>query len=313
MHDLNLNLHVGVASSIEINSTENSIPRYASQFFPLASELRVLSQPRGYPDIGDFPAFVTRTDADQPTYLYHVEVGVNAFHPDFEGLEIEWLYPGWTKYLGWNFPGEMPPDFYPIRSRYGHSTATASKAIGRIYGSNRNRATKLVVVKMDSLSVAAMCEVFQTVWEDISQKGRALHSVLTVSWGWDPAPGEDPLRQDFRMFPGWFKMYDWLRCLTNAGVLVTVAAGNDALEYDPVLRRRRDFTDSVPAVLASLYRNPLPLVVVGGTQFDGQRWIESQKTAGTYGPQIHAPAYRITCAAADSSGYEILTGTSFGE
>ena len=67
-------------------------PVYATQTSLAAIELRVLSQPRNGISIDDYPNYVY-PEQIQTTYICHVETGISKAHEDFQGREVEWLYP----------------------------------------------------------------------------------------------------------------------------------------------------------------------------------------------------------------------------
>lgn len=109
-----------------------------------AEELCVLSQPPDSSDISHFQNYVYPVGgpsggAESQTFVYHAELGINPLHDDFSFRTIEWLYTGRTKFLGEDSPVESP------LSLGGHSSCTASKLAGMIYGAAKDAI--LVVVE----------------------------------------------------------------------------------------------------------------------------------------------------------------------
>lgn len=62
----------------------------------------------------------------------------------------------------------------------GHSTCTASKAAGMIYGASKS--ATLVVVKIPDLSERAIGEVLARIFKDVITKNRQGRSVISISW-----------------------------------------------------------------------------------------------------------------------------------
>ncbi len=157
------------ASESYFPTPENITPNYTTQIAPAATELRVLSQPKNGGPIERYRNYVYRKDKIQETYIYHVEFGINSAHEDFAGREPEWvILPGADR------TKEESPMGIP-----GHSTCTASKAIGNIYGASKK--AKLVVVKMRSLTLRDVEEALDSTRDYILDHRRAGRSVVSIS------------------------------------------------------------------------------------------------------------------------------------
>jgi len=94
---------------------------------------------------------------------------------DFQGIPIEWVWTPLQVFKGGQTRTEAPS------TSFGHSTCTASKAAGKIYGSNKD--TNLVVVKMPDYSEVSIAEVLWTIHDHVAANRRGSSSVVTVSWG----------------------------------------------------------------------------------------------------------------------------------
>ena len=261
---------------------------YFIQESPVAAELRALSQPRGSDPINFYPNYVYPV-GQRPTYIYHVELGINEQHLDFRGRNVEWLYTELSKQVGANTRTEAP-------AGGGHSTCTASKAVGNLYGASK-KAT-LVVVKMPDLSQPSAYEVLDTVIDDIHYQDRKATSVVSVSW---TAPFASFLAQ---------RLEQQIIELMAMGVPFVCAAGNAAQEPD-VHGGMRIFTDTSPAFFPSAAPY-WPFFAVGNSEIDGRRCPASQLSLQGIRPQVYAPGVDITCASSTSIiGSRTDTGTSF--
>ena len=278
-------------------SEENFI--YLTQKVPVATELRVLSLPAPSGSVRHYPNYVYPAGRI-PTYIYHVELGINERHEDFRDRKIEWLYTGLSKATGANTKTEAA-------AGEGHSTCTASKAIGNFYGASKS--ATLVVVKMPNLEEASVYEILDTVIEDIQLKDRTATSVVSISWG-----SIEPV--DVFIFPqtalvrGLFDQMAQL--VNNMGVIVVCAAGNAARKLDH-RGQARLVVDTLPAILLkSIGTGGGRFLVVGNSDINGVRHRTSQIGPLSSEIQIYAPGVDIKCARGTSStGYKTLTGTSF--
>lgn len=311
--DVQLNARVAKPfATTFVNSTPtgpSSLWTYATQT-AAPSELRVISQPVEGPniDIKQYQNYVYRVDTARMTYIYHAELGIDARHADFQGRPIEWLYTGLAEFRGLDTRGEAPAD--PAKPGIiGHSTCTASKAAGRIFGAAKQ--ATLVVVKMPDLTIASLSEVLPLIEQDIQAKRRARRSFVSISWG-SIDPVAFPLAGDDIL---WNELHEDMARLMESAVIVC-AAGNDATGF--IRRHRRKMVDTAPAAFTfPPYRTALGeqsrlLVVVGNSDNRGKRHSSSQQLRTGVYPQIYAPGVNVQCAAFDSPTGSIHdTGTSF--
>ncbi|KAL8913499.1 MAG: hypothetical protein Q9171_001687 [Xanthocarpia ochracea] len=156
------------------NISLQATPTYSTQYSPAATELRVISQPSGDPDLSKYSNYVFPSLAGRDTFIYHVEMGINADHDEFRDRYGEWVFTGLAILAGQNTKNESPVSA-------GHSTCTVSKASGKLYGAAKF--ATLVVVKMPDLSEKSMLEVLHTVYHHIVMHESGERSVLTISWG----------------------------------------------------------------------------------------------------------------------------------
>ena len=270
-------------------------PDYTTQIAPAATELRVLSQPKHGGPIERYRNYVYRKDKIQDTYIYHVEFGINSAHEDFAGREPEWVI----------LPGADETEKESPVGIPGHSTCTASKAIGNIYGASKK--AKLVVVKMRSLAIRDMEEALDNTRDHILQKGRAGRSVVSISWASPRITyhGEDDYIN--------IKMMKILRSYYDSNIYIVSCAGNYAMHLDEFGRPRK-WVDTLPAYYSFLtrarFRAFFP-IIVSNCDNDGILFRESQQ-APSYG--LSAPGVNIRCADANTvTGIHFSTGTSFCE
>ena len=281
----------------KVNATFPNYEKYATQPLP-ATELRVISQPSGSAKIDRYKNYVYRTDKRKETYIYHAELGINADHEDFQGVPIEWDWTDLQVRRGGRTKGEAPSWYF------GHSTCTASKAAGRIYGSAKQE--RLVVIKMPDYTTASLAEIMWTIYNHVYDHGRRDRSVVTISWG-SIVPVAFPLDPQNDL---WLAVYEAMTALWSLGVVIFCAAGNDAQELNAA-GRPRTLVDTAPAVF-QLYAAVPPMVVVGNVNNYGYRHPTSQRTGRGDGPQVHAPGVKVQCASPTStSDSRFDTGTSF--
>ena len=263
---------------------------YDIQVSPVATELRALSQPTDSSSVENYPNYVYPVGGIQ-TYIYHVELGIDQHRPDFEGREPEWLFTETAKNTGANTMTEAP-------AGQGHSTCTASKAIGNLYGASKS--ATLVVVKMPAMDHASAYEVLDTVIDDIDDKRRRGRSVVSISW-----TTEDTVTPEFLRSPLAVKIRHQVATLMYRNVRVVCAAGNDAL--------RSSYIDTYPSLALNDFQQwAQRFLVVGNSDINGVRFTDSQQLRNT--PQLYAPGVNIKCASNTSpTGYTTWTGTSFCE
>ena len=142
---------------------------------PSASELRILSQPSGQPDLNRFPNYVYEDGAGEDSFIYHAEMGINGDHIDFQGRKGEWVFTPLSIRAGQNTKNQSPS------SSNGHSTCTASKASGNVYGAAKD--ATLVVVKLPDWTAAAMQEILEVIVYHISTNKGGSRAVVNISWG----------------------------------------------------------------------------------------------------------------------------------
>lgn len=270
---------------------------YLTQESPVAAELRVLSQPPTIDPISYYRNYVYPV-AGRTTYIYHVELGINQEHDDFHGRQIEWLYTESSIATGADTMTEAAVGG-------GHSTCTASKAVGNIYGASKS--ATLVVVKMPNLDEASVSEVLDTVIDDINDKDRKRTSVVSISWGSKAIVNN---RGTPTQPTPWTTLAGTLRWQTMMLRLMYVplvcAAGNAAQQRD-VHGLSRLYVDTIPAA----YHHSFPYVVVGNSDNNGVKHPTSQIMSHP-GLQVYAPGVGIKCASSTSSTrYRTWSGTSF--
>lgn len=269
---------------------------YSTQESPVAAELRALSQPRDGGPISRYPNYVYPAGGIQ-SYIYHVEFGINREHQEFHGRDVEWLYTDLAIREGANTRTEAA-------TGRGHSTCTASKAVGNLYGASKN--ATLVVVKMPNLGEASVYEVLDSVIHDVRSKKRTATSVVSMSWGRNEMVKPGLLTTLER------RLEKQLNELIGMGVTIVCAAGNEALKPNG-RGGTRLFIDTIPAYLAE--RSYDRLIAVGNSDINGVRHPSSQEFSDPvwiHRPLIHAPGVDIKCASSTAPmGYRIWTGTSF--
>jgi len=264
------------------------------------AELTVLSQPTGQMRGGRYDNYFYRTDGSKEVFIYHAEFGINGAHRDFKDRRVEWVYTRMAI-------NERQDTETESSDGNGHSTCSASKAVGNVYGASKH--STLVVVKMPDYTEGSMGEITNTIYDHIVSHQRQTTSVVSISWGSDyPMP---PSPTPYSRF--WKDMLKDLTELVSLGVPVVVSAGNDALERDAAGNLRL-LSDKAPAVFAQ--RDDLPLVVVGNCDNDGHRNKESQRPGKLPSLRsnraLFAPGTDIHCADVNSkTASRVDTGTSF--
>ena len=280
------------------SASEDNIA-YATQVPPVPAELRALSQPSLSGSINRYPNYVYPV-GDRPTYIYHIELGINRPHIDFNGRQVEWLYTDSARAVHADTMTEAA-------AGGGHSTCTASKAVGNLYGASKS--ATLVVVKMPDLKQSSVYEALDPVIDDIDDKRRWGTSVVSISWGFhDPStPSSLSIVRD--------RLLKQIRELINMHVVVVCAAGNAArISGHHGLRK---FVDTYPAWLYTrLSYTPeydwARFIIVGNSDVNGKRFPDSQESRDY--TQYYAPGVNIKCASEESpTEYKTWTGTSFCE
>lgn len=226
------------------------------------------------------------------TFIYHVEFGINMAHEDFRNRpgKIEWLYTNLTENMRLNEEKE-------IVALEGHSTCTASKAGGMIYGASKS--ATLVVVKLPDLNEGTIPEALPTILQDIRTKGRQGRSVISISWGFlitAAIPIPEP----------WDQFEQDLLALYSEQVITVCSAGNAAKQLD-ALGHERVFIDKYPAVFESQY--PRTILPVSNCDIHGRKAPTSQIERST---PLFAPGVDIKCASSTANQkFRVETGTSF--
>ena len=273
---------------------------YGKQVSPDSTELRALSQPIYSSSVENYPNYVYPV-GHIPTYIYHVELGIDQQHPDFDGREREWLFTEKAKDSGADTMTEAA-------TGQGHSTCTASKAVGNLYGASKS--ATLVVVKMPGLDEASVYEVLDTVIDDIDDKGRWDCSVVSISWN-----TIDTATPEFVRSPLAARIRHQVATLMASNVRVVCAAGNNALKHTPA-GKLRTYIDTYPPLSldpSSIHQSTSLFHVVGNSDINGWRSQASQLTTAERS-QLYAPGVSVRCASNTSpTGYTTLTGTSFCE
>ena len=155
--------------------------------------------------------------AGEDAFIYHVETGINSDHVEFHGRRGEWVFTDLARRARQDTKDEAAVTNV-------HSTCTASKATGNLYGASKY--ATLVVVKMPDFSDTAIVEALRTAYYHIIQHERGYKSVITISWG-----SQKVYRKNTPNDPWAKAMRDTLIRLDEAGVIIVCAAGNHAQEY----------------------------------------------------------------------------------
>ncbi|KAL8866101.1 MAG: hypothetical protein Q9174_006492 [Haloplaca sp. 1 TL-2023] len=276
---------------------------YGTQIRPTATELRVISQPSGDPNVARYPNYVYEANRGRDSFIYHAEMGINENHLEFSGRRGEWVFTNQAFQKGQNTRNESPVG-------RGHSTCTASKASGNLYGASKH--ATLVVVKMPDYTEPSVIEVLFTAYQHIKTHGRQNRAVLVISWA------------SFKIYRNGADfgtteraIYRVLDSMSRIGVIILCAAGNYAQERTD--EGLRTYVDTIPAGFdnASPFVGSLKvanLLAIGNCDLAGRRAYDSQTLSkNSYkSEQTFAPGVGIRCAAADSrDGSHSASGTSF--
>ncbi len=135
---------------------------YATQY-PAPIELRVLLQPPGQASVDHYPNYVTpiSEDARDETFIPRLELGIEK-HRYFHGRTVEWVYIDYclAPFIDRKYQRESLAIAQAYPEFCGHSTCTASKAVGITYGAAKE--VSLVVVKMSDHSKASYRRIMKT-------------------------------------------------------------------------------------------------------------------------------------------------------
>ncbi|KAL8761044.1 MAG: hypothetical protein Q9184_002810, partial [Pyrenodesmia sp. 2 TL-2023] len=223
-------------------------PVYETQHAPAATELRVISQPNGDANLNRHKNYVFRSRAGEESFIYHVETGINQDHIEFRGRQGEWVFTNSALFARQNVKNETAISA-------GHSTCTASKAAGNLYGAAKYAA--LVVLKMPDLSDASMLDGLNAALHHIRMHNRGTRSVLSISWG------SQKINKKGDCIDIWASRMEYLLVLLAQEHVITVcAAGNHAQE--PADRGVRRTVDTLPAAFDpdSLFQHRVPVIAV---------------------------------------------------
>ena len=271
---------------------------YGAQVSPVATELRALSQPAGSDSINHYPNYVYPLRRKK-IYIYHIEFGINQQHPDFENREVEWLYTESAREVGADTMTEAA-------AGGGHSTCTASKALGNLYGASKS--ATLVVVKMPYPDQDSAIEALDTVIDDIEDKAREGRSVVSISWDTTAIVSKEYLAS-----PPALRLHGQINALLIMSVVIVCAAGNAARSRTPT-GELRTYIDTYPPFISysKITQWHENFLAVGNSDINGVRFTDSQQLRNS--PQLYAPGVNIKCASNMSpTGYKTWTGTSFCE
>lgn len=283
--------------SPQLNDTLSASPAYATQILaPL--ELRVLSQPKGTKySIDRYTDYVYRSDVKKETFIYHAEMGINKDHVDFKQRKIEWLYVDYCSafWIDQRHETESP-------ASGGHSTCSASKAVGNKYGAAK--AATLVVVKMPDYSYSSLWQILPTIERHIRQTGRQEKSVVSMSWG--SIASFDDLHK-YSKTNLWDHMSEEMIKIHTLETVIIASAGNSAEEVRSKGGTRL-LSDTFPTILGPDHR--YSVLGVGNCDNYGYRVRSSQVPEGG----VYAPGVNIKCASDRSAnGFWTWSGTSFCE
>ena len=275
-------------------------------------ELAVLSQPPGPEKIKHYRNYVYHSPADRNIFIYHAGLGINGRHEDFRYREVEWVYTGRAIHTGNADETETLID--PSGLFNGHSTCTASKATGNIFGGSKY--ATLVVVKMPDYTAASVAEVLWTISDHIKSHARNHSSLVLVPWG--SRKPANTFRTPEKKY--WSQVHRYLRQLTLLDTWCVFAAGNKALHRpSPFGRRRRSMMDTEPGLYlydqgSATFPQAVLALAVSNINNYGELYPTSQvaRSQSIHARNVFAPGVDVKCAAFDSEqGYKIQTGTSF--
>ncbi|KAL8687996.1 MAG: hypothetical protein Q9218_005982 [Villophora microphyllina] len=282
-------------SPLRPDNTLQATPAYETQSTPAATELRMISQPSGEANLNKYKNYVYPANAGEGSFIYHLEMGINPHHDEFAHRHGEWVFTGLAIRAGQHTRDEA-------QYSKGHSTCTASKASGNLYGAAKH--ATLVVVKMPDLSRASMLEILHTVLYHIQRNRRRGRAVLTISWG------SIKSYADGAEVDAWAQaMNEVILKLDVENVIIVCAAGNYANQGGKP--GFRNFVDTIPALFTySIVPAPL-LIAVGNCDLSGRKYFDSQRLYRDL-TQMHAPGVGVRCAdALYSSSSHLATGTSY--
>ncbi|KAL8850163.1 MAG: hypothetical protein Q9221_004849 [Calogaya cf. arnoldii] len=250
-----------------------------TQFTPTATELRVISQSSGEPNLDKYRNYVYASDAGKAAFVYHLEMGINANHDEFRSRRGDWVFTNLARRAQVDTKDDAA---FPR----GHSTCTASKATGNLYGTSKY--ATLVVVKMLDLSFKAMIDGLETAYRHIVSHKRGDRSIITISWGTIKI-----YRRKIDLDIEASRMGHLLALLGEQGVVIVCAAGNHA--RGPF--GARGHVDTLPAAFdrGSLFPYKAPVMAVGNCNLAGKRYHASQ-VSPLHDKKLYAPGVGARCA-----------------
>ncbi|KAJ4319958.1 hypothetical protein N0V94_003628 [Neodidymelliopsis sp. IMI 364377] len=221
----------------------------------------------------DYSAFVYEKQAGDGTFIYVVEGGV-AYNVEYEKDKREFPKGKALPLQTDGSKGEGQDEDADNSKKESHATGVASVALGQRFGVAK-KAT-LVSVKCTHKTIDMLTGI-ELVYTDLAIKNpaRAKKSVVNLSWN---LGNKDIVRDRLRKA---------IEPILNIGVPVVVTSGND--------RKNSDKSDKAPA---NLYAADFPIIVVGGTDQNGNRGSYSQ---GTQANAVHAPGNPVDMSKKDGS------------
>ncbi|KAF3164467.1 hypothetical protein TWF751_009631 [Orbilia oligospora] len=248
-------------------------------------------------------------NAGEGVKMYYLDTGCDLSHPEFEGVELEWLYPNRD---GLDEPGESPGYFYHDKSTiFAHGTTTLSKILGKSIGVAPKVDVTLVRLEMTiygrSVSGSVMVNAMMMTYDHIVENRAKMKKPCVVVSStamilWDK---ESPINRYICKL--------WIISLRKMGCYVVVAAGNE-LEvndqgYIPLT--------TYPQLLAGDPEVDVNLLVVGGHNDEGFNRFAFNKFV-----RISAQAWKVVAVEAYlpgdgppggdwSNSYQYFQGTSY--
>ncbi|KAK3171321.1 hypothetical protein OEA41_003405 [Lepraria neglecta] len=223
------------------------------------------------PNSEHFHSLVTKDRVRNETFIYHAEFGINTHHEDFQERRIEWIFTPRAEILGQDTKDEAPGQ------QFGHSTCTASKAAGRIYGAPKG--ATLVVIKMPDFRRDSVKEDHPHILDHIQHEGRSGVSVVSISWNGRQLVPYAPL--DIVLS----EMYSTLEWFLRYCILVVCSAGNYANHPDGKGGLRTTI-DTAPAArsdkLSSFFLIAIAAPLVAGVLAD---FVASEQMVAPFNPR----------------------------
>ncbi|KAF3273683.1 hypothetical protein TWF970_008881 [Orbilia oligospora] len=248
-------------------------------------------------------------NASEGVKMYYLDTGCDLSHAEFEGVELEWLYPNRD---GLDEPGESPGYFYHDKSTiFAHGTTTLSKILGKSIGVAPKVDVTLVRLEMTiygrSISGSVMVNAMMMTYDHIVENRAKMKKPCVVVSStamilWDK---ESPINRYICKL--------WITSLRKMGCYVVVAAGNEQEVNDQGFIPLTTY----PQLLAGDPEVDINLLVVGGHNDEGFNRFAFNKFVS-----ISAQAWKVVAVKAylpgdgppdgDWSGsYQYFQGTSY--